>query len=160
MWNPFQRGHRTEPVFLPAPGRMIDLTDVPDPVFAGRSMGDGFAVEPTEGVFRSPVDGELILVADTGHAFGVRTPGGAELLVHIGIDTVLLKGAGFRVLRTVGERVRAGDPVVECDLDDVRAAVPSLATPVIVTNGSAFALTVTDPAAGDTTAPVATVRRA
>lgn len=139
---------------------MIDLADVPDPLFAGRSMGDGFAVEPAEGVFRSPVDGVLMLVADTGHAFGVRTPAGAELLVHIGVDTVLLKGAGFRVLRAAGDHVRAGDPVVECDLDGVRPAVPSLATPVILTNGSEFVLTVTDAAGSGTTTPVASIGRA
>ncbi len=160
MWNPFRRNRGPEPVFLPAPGRMIDLSEVPDPVFAARSMGDGFAVEPADGTFRSPVDGELILVADTGHAFGVRTPNGAELLVHIGVDTVLLRGDGFRLLRATGDHVAAGDPVIECDLAGMSAAVPSLATPVILTNGPGFVLTVTDEHGSDTTRPVATVGRA
>ncbi len=159
MWNPFRRASQTEPVFLPASGRIIDLSDVPDPVFATRAMGDGFAIEPTEGVFRSPVDGELILVAETGHAFGIRTPNGAEILVHIGIDTVKLKGAGFRTLHTAGEQVAAGDPVIECDLGTVSASVPSMATPVLVTNGAEFVLSRTDTAGSDTTKPVATLSR-
>lgn len=147
MRNIFKR--RTTSVTRPAQGRLVTLDEVPDPMFAARSLGDGFAVEPVDGVFASPVDGELIVVAETGHAFGVRADSGAELLVHVGIDTVALGGEGFTVLRAVGDRVAAGDPVVEVDLDVVAPRVPSMLTPVVVTNGDDFEIASTDLAATD-----------
>ncbi len=73
MWNPFKKAPAAEQVYRPVAGEVITLDDVPDPVFAGRSIGDGFAVLPTDGVFRAPVDGELALLAETLHAFAVRT---------------------------------------------------------------------------------------
>ncbi|MFM2475442.1 PTS sugar transporter subunit IIA, partial [Burkholderia cenocepacia] len=109
-------GRRTEPVHLPGAGTAIALDDVPDPVFAGRSLGDGFALEPSDGRFTSPVDGEVVTVAETSHAVGLRTPRGAEVLVHVGIDTVALRGEGFDVHVAVGDRVRVGDPLVTVDL--------------------------------------------
>lgn len=140
MWNPFKKGPAGEDVYRPVQGAVIKLDDVPDPVFARRSMGDGFAVEPTDGTFSSPVDGELVMVAKTLHAFAVRTPAGAEVLVHIGIDTVGLKGAGFTALRQQGDTVNVGDPVIRVDLAAVSGQVPSMATPVIVTNGKKFTI--------------------
>lgn len=149
MWNPFKKSPAGEDVFRPVQGTVITLDDVPDPVFAGRSMGDGFAVQPTDGTFCAPVAGELILVAKTLHAFAVRTAAGAEVLVHIGIDTVGLKGAGFTALRQQGDTVRVGDPVIRVDLSEVAGQVPSMATPVIVTNGKAFTIGAPDLAAAD-----------
>lgn len=146
-----------EPVHSPVAGTIMTLDQVPDPVFAKRSVGDGFAVEPTEGSFVSPVDGELVLVAKTGHAFAVRTDAGAEILVHIGIDTVTLKGEGFTTHRTAGERVSRGDLIISCDLAEIALKVPSMSTPVILTNGSKFSMDQPDLSAGD--APVITVRR-
>ena len=113
MLNPFKK-QKSESVYSPVAGRIVSLDEVPDPVFAQRSVGDGFAVEPREGSFRSPVDGELVLVAKTLHAFAVRTPEGAEILVHIGIDTVTLKGAGFTGHRQAGETV---SPACRCPVN-------------------------------------------
>ena len=105
-----------EQIFAPAAGTVMALADVPDPVFASGAVGEGFAVDPSEGNFVSPVDGELILLAKTLHAFAVRTDAGAEILVHIGMDTVKLKGEGFTAHRAKGESVKQGDLIISCDL--------------------------------------------
>ncbi len=156
MWNPFAKTPAGENVYAPVRGRLLSLDDVPDPVFAGRSVGNGFAVEPSEGAFCAPIDGELILLAKTLHAFAVRSDAGAEILVHIGIDTVMLKGEGFAALRRQGDRVAAGDPIIACDLAAVAERVPSLATPVLLTNGATFVLSPPDLTAS-TGVPVVTV---
>ncbi len=147
-----------EQIFAPAAGAVMALADVPDPVFASGTMGEGFAVEPSEGSFVSPVDGELVLLAKTLHAFAVRTDAGAEILVHIGMDTVKLKGAGFRAHRAKGDRVQRGDVIISCDLAQMTPLVPSMVTPVLVTNGKDFAVaeTALDAAGGS---PVLTVRK-
>lgn len=155
MLNPFKK--ITESVYSPVSGRIVSLDEVPDPVFAKRSVGDGFAVIPTDGSFRSPVDGELVLVAKTRHAFAVRTHEGAEILVHIGIDTVTLKGKGFTGHRQAGETVSRGDIIISCDLDDMQSKVPSMVTPVLLTNGAKFGMTPPDFQAG--AASVITVRK-
>jgi sugar PTS system EIIA component len=155
MFNPFKK--KSESVYSPVVGRIVPLDDVPDPVFAQRSVGDGFAVEPTDGSFRSPVDGELVLVAETGHAFAVRTFEGAEILVHIGIDTVTLKGQGFTAHRKAGETVSRGDVIISCELSNIAAKVPSMLTPVILANG--FDFTMSEPNFEASDDPVITVRR-
>ena len=147
-----------EQIFSPAEGTVMALADVPDPVFASGAVGAGFAVEPSEGSFRSPVDGELILVAKTLHAFAVRTDAGAEILVHIGMDTVKLKGQGFTGHRVKGDRVQKGDLIISCDLAQMSALVPSMVTPVLLTNGTALAIAETEIGA-DNSAPVLTVRK-
>ena len=134
------------------------LADVPDPVFASGAVGEGFAVDPSEGNFVSPVDGELVLVAKTLHAFAVRTDAGAEILVHIGMDTVKLKGEGFTAHRAKGERVQQGDLIISCDLAQLAPLVPSLVTPVLVTNGKDFAIAQTEIGAASGQ-PVLTVRK-
>lgn len=101
----------------PVSGRVVDLGDVADPAFAEGSLGRGVAIAPTADPVVSPVDGEVTMVYPTGHAFGVRTASGAEILVHIGFDTVQLKGDGFSVLAAKGDRVRVGTPIVDVDLD-------------------------------------------
>lgn len=147
-----------EQIFAPAAGTVMALADVPDPVFASGAVGEGFAVEPVEGAFASPVDGELILVAKTLHAFAVRTAAGAEILVHIGMDTVKLKGEGFTAHRAKGETVKQGDVIISCDLAAVTPLVPSMATPVLLTNGKDFAIAETDIDGANGTA-VITVRK-
>ncbi|WP_199916551.1 PTS glucose transporter subunit IIA [Miniimonas sp. S16] len=125
-------------ILAPAPGAVVDLADVPDKVFSGRLMGDGFAIDPTSGDFRSPVSGRIATLFPTGHAFAVVTPEGLEVLVHIGLETVKLKGEGFTAHHAVGDEVRAGDVVISADLDAIRPRVPSLLTPVVVLNTPAF----------------------
>ncbi|WP_200829150.1 PTS sugar transporter subunit IIA [Arcanobacterium ihumii] len=124
-------------VFAPVPGNLLELAEVPDPVFAGEILGKGFAVAPTGCVFASPIAGEITMLAPTLHAFGVRSPEGAEILVHIGIDTVALKGEGFEALAQVGDAVKAGDPVV-CVAEDVAGKVPSMISPVVNTSKAKF----------------------
>jgi PTS system glucose-specific IIA component len=156
MLNPFKK-QKSESIYSPVSGRIVSLDEVPDPVFAQRSVGDGFAVEPTDGSFRSPADGELVLVAKTLHAFAIRTPEGAEVLVHIGIDTVTLKGEGFTGHREAGETVSRGDVIISCDLEAMKSKVPAMVTPVLLTNGAKFSMSAPDFDANG--ASVITVRR-
>lgn len=144
----------------PVAGRVLGLDEVADPVFASRALGEGVGIEPADGHIVSPVDGELVAVVDTGHAFGIRTADGIEVLIHIGIDTVQMNGEGFDVRVASGQTVSAGDLLVEVDLDAVRAAQHPTVTLMTVTNTADLASvephTGQDVAAG---APVVTVRR-
>lgn len=124
----------------PASGPALPLDQVPDPVFSKELVGPGFAIEPTAGPICAPTAGTLTMLPDTLHAFGLRTPEGIEVLVHVGIDSVELKGEGFTALRAVGDTVEAGTPVLEIDLPLLTERLPSLATPVIVTRTAGFQL--------------------
>src|SRR5688500_11092522 len=119
----------------PLSGWAMPLEEVPDAVFAQRMLGDGLAIDPTSGILHAPCAGELISVAPTGHAVTLRADIGAELLMHVGIDTVALKGEGFEAQVEAGRRVEAGAPLIRFDLDVVARRAPSLVTPVLVTNG-------------------------
>lgn len=121
-------------VVAPMAGEVKPISEVPDPVFAEKMMGDGFCVFPTKGKVVSPVDGEVVNLFPTLHAVGIRTADGLEVLVHVGIDTVKLQGEGFRPLIAEGAKVTAGQPLLEVDLKRVGPKVPSLATPVVFTN--------------------------
>ena len=119
----------------PIEGRLIELIHVPDAVFAGKIMGDGFAIEPTNGEIVSPVDGIVTsFMADTRHAVGITSTEGLEILIHIGIDTVQLAGEGFIGLVGQDAPVTAGQALLQVDLDRIRGKVPSLASPVVFTN--------------------------
>ncbi|MDO5722399.1 MAG: PTS glucose transporter subunit IIA [Actinomycetaceae bacterium] len=147
--SPAAGGAGAEGLRAPVQGRLLPLDEVPDPVFAQRMMGDGFAVDPTSNVVCAPVAGELMMVAPTAHAFAIRTRAGAEILVHVGLDTVNLKGSGFRVLCEEGSQLEAGEPVIEVDWEVVRPIVPAVVTPVVLTNGDAFAMSEPNLAAGE-----------
>ncbi|HEY6661316.1 MAG TPA: phosphoenolpyruvate--protein phosphotransferase [Sphingomicrobium sp.] len=118
----------------PFAGWLTPLEEVPDPVFAERMMGDGIAIDPTEAVLRAPADGTVIAIPDTAHAATLRLANGAELLIHIGLETVALGGTGFRALTTNGAEVKAGDALIEIDLDSVARGAKSLVTPIVVAN--------------------------
>jgi sugar PTS system EIIA component len=122
-------------VHSPLTGRMLDLEDVPDPVFSQKMMGDGIAVEPTEGKVVSPVNGEIIQVFPTKHAVGIKAENGAELLIHIGLETVSMNGEGFEAHVSEGKKVKVGDPLVTFDINLVKEKAKSTITPVIITNG-------------------------
>ena len=115
-------------------GKVISLDDVPDKVFASRALGEGVGIIPTDGTIVAPVTGVLATVAGTGHAYGIKTDDGVEVLVHVGIDTVRLKGDGFTVLVTKGERVTRGEVLGTVDLEAVKAAGYDTTTMVVVTN--------------------------
>jgi len=122
----------------PVPGWALPLAEVPDEVFAGLMLGDGIAIDPTGNELRAPCDGVLVSVAPTRHAVTIRAGNGAELLLHVGIDTVELKGAGFEAHAAAGSNVRAGDLLLRFDLDAVARRAKSLVTPMVVTNGESF----------------------
>jgi phosphoenolpyruvate-protein phosphotransferase len=125
-------------ILSPFAGWCAPLEEVPDAAFAQRMLGDGVAIDPTGNELRAPCDGEIISIAAARHALALRTADGAEILVHVGIDTVGLAGDGFEVRVRKGDRVRAGDLLLTFDLDRVSRKAPSLMTPVIVTNGERF----------------------
>ncbi|MDO9370307.1 MAG: phosphoenolpyruvate--protein phosphotransferase [Sphingopyxis sp.] len=124
----------------PLRGWASGLDSVPDPVFAQRMMGDGVAIQPLGDTVVAPFDGEVVTLHDAGHAISLRSAEGAEVLIHIGLDTVMLKGEGFAPLVAIGQRVSRGDPLIRFDLDAVALKATSLITPVIVTNSEAFAI--------------------
>ena len=95
-------------------------------------------MEPSEGIVLSPADGVIEVLFPTAHAFGVRTPEGVEILVHVGVDTVNLRGEGFTALKGQGDRVTAGEPVIRFNLELVRSKAPSMLSPVLITTGQAF----------------------
>ncbi|QCR52458.1 PTS beta-glucoside transporter subunit EIIBCA [Brachybacterium sp. SGAir0954] len=148
-------------IVSPVAGRVLDLDDAGDPVFASRALGEGVGVEPADGTVLAPLDGELITVAGTGHAFGIRGAGGVEVLVHVGIDTVQMNGEGFDVRVEAGQQVRAGDLLAEVDLGAIRAAGHPALTLVTVINTASLAevrpLAVGEQVAAG--APVVAVRR-
>ena len=130
----------TEVVLLaPFAGWITPLEEVPDPVFAERMMGDGIAIDPVESVLRAPADATVIAIPDTAHAATLRLANGAELLIHIGLETVALGGRGFRALSSTGAKVKAGEPLIEIDLAEVARSARSLVTPIVVAN-EGFAL--------------------
>lgn len=118
----------------PAKGELKSITEVPDQVFSGKMMGDGFAILPMEGIIASPVDGKIINVFPTKHALGIMSNGGREILIHVGIDTVNLKGEGFETLVNEGDHVEAGQPLIKVDLEFLKEKVPSIMTPIVFTN--------------------------
>lgn len=121
----------------PMTGKMLELSDVPDPVFASGTMGAGFAVELTDGIVAAPFDGKITACFPTGHAYGMESADGVEVLLHIGIDTVELKGAGFARKVENGQSVKQGDVLVEVDLARVKEGGKSVVSPVVFTAGQA-----------------------
>ncbi|MDO5408206.1 MAG: PTS transporter subunit IIBC [Eubacteriales bacterium] len=124
-------------ILSPATGTAVPLEQVPDPVFSQKIIGDGMAVIPTEGRIVSPVDGEVVSVAETLHAYGIRTEEGLELLIHIGLETVSLKGECFQAHVKVGDKVKAGDLLAEVDLAFLKERGISPITPVLFCGGMA-----------------------
>jgi PTS system glucose-specific IIA component len=118
----------------PLTGEVVPIEEVPDPVFADKVVGDGIAINPTGNVMVAPCDGEIGKIFETNHAFSMETPSGVELFVHFGIDTVELKGEGFKRIASEGQQVKAGDPVIEVDLDFLKEKAKSVITPVVISN--------------------------
>ena len=121
-------------VVAPMTGECIDMTTVPDPVFASLAMGNGVAIEPTEGGIYAPVSGTITMIAGTGHAVGLLADDGTEILIHAGIDTVELNGGPFKAHVASGDVVKAGQLLMEADLAAIEAAGKPRTTMVIVTN--------------------------
>ena len=141
-------------VTAPVSGKVVPLSEVPDPTFAQGILAPGAAVQPSEGRIVAPANGTVDMMFDTGHAVSMTTAEGAELLIHVGIDTVNLKGEHYTAKCKSGDTVRKGDTLIEFDLDAIKAAGYEVVTPIIVCNPDAFASVKTEGAgeiqAGDT----------
>ncbi|WP_244834010.1 PTS glucose transporter subunit IIA [Clostridium sp. BJN0001] len=137
MFNFFKKKETTEnnnTLVCPIDGKTIPLSKVPDQVFAEKMAGDGIAIDTTGDTVVAPADGELTLVFKTKHAFAITLSNGIELLVHIGLDTVSLKGEGFEQLAQQGDKVKAGQPIIKIDRNFIKEKGFSLITPVLITN--------------------------
>lgn len=121
-------------VVAPLSGQVWPLERVPDPVFAQKMVGDGLSIDPTDAVLLAACDGDVVTLHAAGHAVTLRTPEGLELLMHVGLDTVSMKGKGFTPAVKVGDRVKAGAPLIRFDLDFLATHAKSLLTEVVVTN--------------------------
>ncbi|MBG9981487.1 PTS glucose transporter subunit IIA [Aerococcaceae bacterium DSM 111020] len=147
LFDVFKKGKKensAEEVLLsPIKGQYVKLEDVPDPAFSSGALGSGIGINPEEGTVFAPASGTITTVFPTGHAVGLKTDSGVEVLIHIGLDTVNLKGEGFTTLVEQGATVKAGDKLVHFDIDTINQAGYPIITPVIVTNTDSFA-SVTD----------------
>ncbi|AIF65761.1 PTS beta-glucoside transporter subunit IIABC [Terribacillus saccharophilus] len=123
-----------EVVYAPLNGRLLALEEVPDEVFASGAMGKGLAIEPSENKVHAPFDGTIVMLAPTKHAIGLRSMSGAEVLIHVGLDTVKLNGEPFTLHVKEGDRVKQGDVLSEFDSEAIEAAGVQTITPIIVTN--------------------------
>lgn len=136
MFNLFKK----KPVILYAPvtGKAIDITNVPDQVFASRMMGDGIAFQLSEDTVYAPADATVTMIAGTLHAIGLALSNGAELLIHIGLDTVGLNGEGFKCHVTQGSKVKMGQPLIQIDREFMESKNINLITPMVITNSKDF----------------------
>ena len=129
-----QTEHKEDLFISPIKGEIKPITEVPDAVFSGKMMGDGFAIVPAAGTVVSPVDGKIVNMFPTKHAIGILSDSGREILIHVGIDTVNLKGQGFEALVAENDRVEAGQPLLKVDLDYIEKNATSIITPIVFTN--------------------------
>lgn len=118
----------------PISGKVIDLSQVPDQVFAEKMAGDGVGIDSTGDIVVAPADGVVVLIFKTNHAFAMVLDNEIEILVHIGIDTVELKGIGFERLIGEGTKVKAGEPIIKVDREFIKEKGYSLVTPMLITN--------------------------
>lgn len=124
----------------PLDGWASSLTEVPDAVFAQAMLGDGIAIDPTTGVLRAPCDAVVVNLHAARHALSLRTAAGLEILLHLGLETVALKGDGFEAHVVDGQRVRAGDPLITFDLDRLARSAASLISPMVITEAAGFTI--------------------
>ncbi|QST00539.1 PTS transporter subunit EIIC [Pontibacillus sp. ALD_SL1] len=118
----------------PLKGEIMPISDVPDDVFSGKMMGDGFAILPSDGEIVSPINGKVLNVFPTKHALGLQAEDGTEVLIHFGIDTVTLKGEGFEAFVSEGDEIKQGQTLLKVDIASVQEKVPSIVTPIVFTN--------------------------
>ncbi|SEG01051.1 PTS system, sucrose-specific IIC component [Eubacterium ruminantium] len=125
-------------IALPTPGKVIPYTEIPDPTFASGALGQGIGVEPEEGVVFAPMDGEISSVADSKHAIGISGAEDQELLIHVGVDTVEMKGDGFKTFVEEGDKVTKGQKLMEFDIDKIKAAGHPDTVVVLLTNSDDY----------------------
>ena len=125
-------------IHSPVDGRVVDIENVDDAVFAQKLAGDGVAIEPVGDIFKAPIDGIITKIFSTNHAYSIQSKKDLEVMVHIGLDTVALQGKGFERLVNEGERVKAGDSIIKVDLDYITKNAKSIITPIIITDSSEY----------------------
>lgn len=125
-------------IYAPASGKVVALESVPDPVFAGGMLGQGLGIWPSEGVVYAPVSGTITATTPTVHAFGITADSGEEVLIHVGVDTVEMKGDGFTALVEQDQRVEVGQPLMTFDLDKVKDAGHPEVVILAITNSSEY----------------------
>ena len=133
MLNFFKK-NKTIELVSPITGNILPMEEVPDKVFSDKMMGDGLAIEPSEGKILSPVDGTIVTIFPTNHAIGLESKEGLEILIHIGLDTVELQGEGFNRITEEGQKVKKGDLLMEFDIEKIQVAGKSTITPIVITN--------------------------
>ncbi|WP_026506680.1 PTS sugar transporter subunit IIA [Butyrivibrio sp. MC2013] len=119
-------------------GKAIDITEVSDPAFAGKMVGDGVAIIPSKGELCAPCDGEVSMLFDTHHAVGITSEKGAEILIHAGIDTVKLGGKHFTAHVTTGDKVHRGDKLITMDVEAIKEEGYDTVIPIVISNTAAF----------------------
>ena len=128
----------TNDLAAPVSGKVIPLEQVKDETFASGMLGQGVAIEPTDNIIYSPIEGTVETIFETKHAIGLKSADGLELLIHIGMDTVNLKGDGFKQLIEVGQKVQIGTPLMEVDFAKIKAAGYEIVTPMVITNAPEY----------------------
>ena len=126
-------------LLAPITGEAVDITEVPDPTFAEKMLGDGIAIIPADGEVVAPVDGTVAMVFDTKHAVSLISKEGVEILIHVGLDTVSLGGNGFEAFVKAGDEVKVGDKLLSVDLDVIKEAGLNSITPILVCNTDEYA---------------------
>ncbi len=134
----FMKGKKDITLAAPVKGECIPISEVADPTFAEEILGKGIAIKPSEGKFYAPADGTISTLFPTGHAVGMTTPDGVEILVHVGLDTVQLKGQFFNVAVKADQQVKKGDLLLEADIEEISKAGYDTVTPMIICNTSDF----------------------
>lgn len=135
----FGGGQEEKKVILaPVSGKVIPMNQVADPTFSQEILGKGVAIVPDSGVFVAPASGEVAVMFETKHAVSIKADCGAEFIIHIGMDTVNLKGQYFEAFVAQGDRVKAGDKLVEVDLEKVKEAGYDVTTPIVICNTPSF----------------------
>jgi len=122
----------------PIDGKLLDIESVDDEVFSKKMAGDGIAIYPIGDLFTAPIDGVITKIFSTNHAFSIKNRQDLEVLVHIGLETVALKGEGFERLASEGDEVKAGDPIIKVDLNYIKANAKDIVTPILITDDSKF----------------------
>ena len=127
-------GKKTDKFYAPMAGNAVPITEVPDPTFAEGMLGNGIAIQPTEGKVYAPCDATVDMMFTTGHAVSLVADCGAEILIHVGLETVSLEGKPFKVLAANGDKVKKGQVLIEVDLEAVKAAGLPTITPMLICN--------------------------
>lgn len=134
----FMKGKKGIVISAPVKGECIPISEVADPTFADEILGKGIAIKPTDGKVYAPADGTITTLFPTGHAIGLQTTDGVEVLIHVGLDTVQLKGQYFDTKVEVNQEVKKGDLLLVADVEEIRKAGYDTVTPMLICNSDAY----------------------